>query len=450
MTNVDEYDAAMRDMRDIIGKVAIAVGTVLIPKITLLVKAIVSIAAPLWTAYSIMMTPLKQAFTVIFGAIDVVTKLLRGDFRGAWNAVLDTALGVMGNIVYVYNNTLGRIPGIAEIDMERVRKAVESVQAEVKEELTPALEGTTTAMENTTTAAKDLTTATDTLSAAAERQAEKIEAWKEQQEDLRTGMGNLEEATANALPTLDELVSSMEANETAADNTAASVRDLTDDVIDFSEEGSEVLTAAELSQARSYANIQAKADETAAKAEELADRTIAATDRINASWERFVTDQDASVKQMSENNISFGDLVEAQAARNGVSTVEMAQQYATLGVKYGDTLALIEAAGRSTIDATLLQLARLKAGPGARIGSGQYAGGGSTGIGRLTGNAAILAHDALARAGGPNAGFHARAAGPNVAQAQAMSQTLSGTVTLTDGFDDVVGQALVSITERGG
>ena len=134
--NVDEYDAAMRDMREIIGKVAIAVGTVLIPKITQLVRAIVSIAGPLWTAYSIMMTPLKQAFTVIFGAIDVVTKLLKGDFRGAWNAVLDTALGVMENIVYVYNNTLGRIPGIAEVDMERVRKAVETVKAEVKETAT--------------------------------------------------------------------------------------------------------------------------------------------------------------------------------------------------------------------------------------------------------------------------------------------------------------------------
>ena len=32
VTNVDEYDAAMREMRDTIGKIAIAVGTKLIPK----------------------------------------------------------------------------------------------------------------------------------------------------------------------------------------------------------------------------------------------------------------------------------------------------------------------------------------------------------------------------------------------------------------------------------
>ena len=40
VTNVDEYDAAMRDMRDTIGKIAITVGTKLIPKITALIEGI--------------------------------------------------------------------------------------------------------------------------------------------------------------------------------------------------------------------------------------------------------------------------------------------------------------------------------------------------------------------------------------------------------------------------
>ena len=244
---------------------------------------------------------------------------------------------------------------------------------------------------------------------------------------------------------------------TDVEEATAAVQDLTDEYINFSEEGTEALTAAELSQARSYANIQAKADETAAKAEELADRTIAATDRINASWERFVTDQDASVKQMSENNISFGDLVEALAKRNGISTVAMAQQYAGLGVKYGDTLALIEAAGRETIDATLAELARLK-----KVVAGGVGGGGGRGYGDETsrffgsGEGRAFAHRT---AGGQT--FINRAATPELAIAEfranrnelvsnAREQTLSGTVTVTDGFDDVVGEAMVRITERGG
>ena len=43
VTSVDEYDATMREMRDTMGKVAIAVGTKLIPKITQLVQAVLSI-----------------------------------------------------------------------------------------------------------------------------------------------------------------------------------------------------------------------------------------------------------------------------------------------------------------------------------------------------------------------------------------------------------------------
>ena len=48
VTSVDEYDAAMRDMRDIFGKIAITVGTKLIPKITALIKGL----GEIWKAVS--------------------------------------------------------------------------------------------------------------------------------------------------------------------------------------------------------------------------------------------------------------------------------------------------------------------------------------------------------------------------------------------------------------
>ena len=70
----------------------------------------------------------------------------------------------------------------------------------------------------------------------------------------------------------------------------------------------------------------------------------------------------------------------------------MAQQYATLGVKYGDTLALIEAAGRASVDATIAELARLKAKADAVIAS---MGGGSSGVGGHSNETVLaLARDA--------------------------------------------------------
>ena len=109
------------------------------------------------------------------------------------------------------------------------------------------------------------------------------------------------------------------------------------------------------------------------------------TDAINSSWDRFIVNQDQTVKKMDDIGVDFGDVVEALAARNGVSTVEMAQQYATLGVKYGDTLALIEAAGRSAIDAPYSSLRGSRLARALGLAAPATGLGGSTGIGRLTG-----------------------------------------------------------------
>ena len=169
VTNVDEYDAAMRDIRDIMGKVAITVGTKLIPKITQLIRSVIAIGTALWPVIDILLTPTKNAFDVLFGAIDVVTKLLRGDFRGAWNAVKDTALNVMENIVKVYNKTIGKLPGVAKIDMAQVRAAIQTVKDEASE--------TADVFENEAVPATNaLTAATNELSRAEETAADRIAA----------------------------------------------------------------------------------------------------------------------------------------------------------------------------------------------------------------------------------------------------------------------------------
>ena len=373
--NVDEYDAAMRDVRDIMSKVAISVGTKLIPKITQLIRSFISIGEALWPVIRIMLVPLKNAFNIIFGAIDVVSKALRGDFGGAWNAVLDTALSVMGNLVEVYNSTIGKLPGVAEIDMDRVRAALEGVRAEAKEELTPALE-------ETAEAAETLTSATDTLSEATDRQAEKIAAWHAKQEVLRTGVMDVNEAVSDGLlPTLDEL-------EEQTDDVAEAFERASDAVVDFSSESVEALTALELSQARSYENAQRLAEKQAeaarlvaeelaesarvvAEATELAadrrieaeqraaDEITAAHDRLVNSWERFKVNQDATIAAMNENSISFDDVIEGLAESFAISTTDMANKAIFMGITYGDTMALMEAFGRAKVDGIVGDIIRL-------------------------------------------------------------------------------------------
>ena len=265
VTNVDEYDAAMREMRDTFGKIAITVGTKLIPRITAVIKG----TQEMFNVISPVLIPALRVLGGVFelsvirplivlkGAIVGVSQIIRGDFSGAWNTAKETAVNALSGIVTIYNNTIGLIPGVAKIDMEQVRAAIGLVADEAEVELKPALEGATEATESLTGGTRELSTAQETA-------ADRIAATRQAIEDKRIAADSAEAALSDGLlPTLAELVVSMEASEQAVNNTASSIRDLTDETINFSEEGSEVLTAAELSQARSYANMQRAAEATA-------------------------------------------------------------------------------------------------------------------------------------------------------------------------------------------
>ena len=89
---------------------------------------------------------------------------------------------------------------------------------------------------------------------------------------------------------------------------------------------------------------------------EAADATKRETDRINTSWDSFITKQDETVIAMGENNISFDTLVKGLAEDFGISTVDMATKAAEMGVSYNDTMALMEAFGREKIDAIIGQI----------------------------------------------------------------------------------------------
>ena len=321
VTNVDEYDAAMREMRDTFGKIAITVGTKLIPRITAVIKG----TQEMFKAVSPVLIPALKVLGGVFelsvirplivlkGAIVGVSQIIRGDFSGAWRTAKETAVGALSGIVTIYNNTIGLMPGVAKIDMEQVRAAIGLVADEAEDELKPALEDTKEAMDDVADSTRELTAATGDLEAAERTAADRIADTRRAIEDKKQAADDAEAGLSNGmLPTLDELIATMAEAETATDDTASSIRDLTTDTISFSEEGSEALTRAELSQGRSYENIQAKAEETALKAEELAtrqaeaaekaaDATQAAADRINSSWDSFIVKQDVTVAAMDKS-----------------------------------------------------------------------------------------------------------------------------------------------------
>ena len=273
-----------------------------------------------------------------------------------------------GTLSTVYNNTIGKIPGVAEIDMQRVRASLEGVRAKAADDLNPALEDTKGAMDDTAASTRDLSAAAGELEEKASTTAERVREWKEAQVEADRAGGDLEaQVRGQVIPTLDELIASMEETEEATDEVTTATRDLTDEVINFSEEGSEALTEAELSQGRSYANIQEKAErsaeaqklaaeEIAEAVAEAADATQRETDRINGSWDGFIVKQDAVVAAMNTNSISFEDVVTGLAQSFGISTTDMALKAAAMGVSYNDTMALMEAFGREKISAIVGQI----------------------------------------------------------------------------------------------
>jgi hypothetical protein len=81
---------------------------------------------------------------------------------------------------------------------------------------------------------------------------------------------------------------------------------------------------------------------------------------VNQSWERFLVNQDATVKQLNAANMSFGDVVEGLAIGMGVSTGQMADQIAGFGIKFGDTMGLIEQFGRDSIGKVITDFQKLQ------------------------------------------------------------------------------------------
>ena len=78
---------------------------------------------------------------------------------------------------------------------------------------------------------------------------------------------------------------------------------------------------------------------------------------VENSWARFEMNLDSTIAAMNENSLDFGDVVEGLADRFGVSTDDMADQIKGFGLKFGDTMGLIEQFSRATVDRVIAGMA---------------------------------------------------------------------------------------------
>ena len=396
VTSVDEYDASMRQMRDAMGKAAITIGQKIVPALTWLINAAMRVGP-------------------------AVGKFISIPFKVARFQVMTALKG----IVFAWNNTIGRIPGVAKIDIAAITEALKSLGAVAEEDLTPSLEEATTATDSLTAASRESATQMrDTKQAVAD--------WYQELEDAEAGISGI------VLPTLEELIALQDEE---AKHARVNAKILGQIALDRALAAKKAGETARAEWKATAETARISGEEVAEAARLAAEKTKQETDRINSSWETFRVNQDEVIQAMNEGSVRFEDVVVALADQFGISTTEMANRAAAMGVQYGDTMAFMEAFGREKIAGIVAQLAALKAATETTIGSPVVKGPRLNRAefdayhGNLDlGNIAQANRIRLNATGG--------GAGPKV--------TVNGDVYGYDDFVDKVGQAGVDLNERGG
>ena len=125
IANANAFNLALGKLTEGFGGIASEVGTAFIPLLTDIIEGITElwqeIDGPVLQVLGIFTDilggVLRNAFNIIAGAINIVAGILTGDFSQAWRGIQQVAQGVMNQIILIYNNTIGRLPGVSKIDM---------------------------------------------------------------------------------------------------------------------------------------------------------------------------------------------------------------------------------------------------------------------------------------------------------------------------------------------
>ena len=97
----------------------------------------------------------------------------------------------MRGMVAVYNETIARLPGVAEIDMARIERAMGQVGDTAQDELKPALVATAEATDDLTVSTGEFTAAAIEAESAAMAEAAAVE-------EAAVAQGRLRDATLSA------------------------------------------------------------------------------------------------------------------------------------------------------------------------------------------------------------------------------------------------------------
>ena len=137
VTQVDKFDQTWRKLRDSFGKISIQVGSAIVPLLMSLMEAIMEVGKALAPIIKKVLPFLKFRFEQLVDVVKLAASILTGDFGGAWKLVKKIAFNVLDGIARIWNATLGKIPGVAKINLDKVELAMLGVQ-EVAEETAEA------------------------------------------------------------------------------------------------------------------------------------------------------------------------------------------------------------------------------------------------------------------------------------------------------------------------
>ena len=155
------------------------------------------------------------------------------------------------------------------------------------EEVTPEIVKIGASSSDAAPLVDQLASKTERLAEAAEAAKDRIEAWHDKQEILRTGVGNLNEAVTNGmLPTLDDLIAKMEDERLKTEEVTLGIGTWAST---FITKGAEVAT--NFTTAMGLVRDQFSETRAASELE---------TAKINTSWDRFIVKQDETVMAMDE------------------------------------------------------------------------------------------------------------------------------------------------------